>query len=155
MRRMRVKQTHPKFAFDFLNLAKQRSQCRSATGIHRLSRSRLGLPQIHPVIRGVLTDQINLAHAFADECADFRQHRFRVPAPMFSAHLRNHAKATRMITAFSNLYVSEMRRCKSESWRVVIGNVRRARLGKRAPLVIPSEVEGSRVDTAASRHGTP
>src|SRR5262245_42747549 len=60
-----------------------------------------------------------------------------------------------MITAFSNLYVSEMRRCKSEPWRVVIGDVRWASVGERVHLVIPSEVEGSRVVTAGFRHGVP
>src|SRR5216110_1249819 len=45
---------------------------------------------------------------------------------MFSAHLRDHTKTTWMIAAFSNLHVSEMRRSKSEAWRVVIRNVRGA-----------------------------
>ena len=42
---------------------------------------------------------------------------------MFAAHLGNHAKTARVIAAFGNFYVSEMRRCKSEAGRIVIGNV--------------------------------
>src|SRR5437773_8655889 len=113
MRRMGVKQAHPEFAFDFLNLAKQRSQCRTASGINRLPRSRFGLPQIHSVIGRVLADQIDLAHAFADERTNFRQHGVRFAAAMFSTHLRNHTKTARMIAALGNLDVSEMRWSKS------------------------------------------
>ena len=36
-----------------------------------------------------------------------------------------------MVAAFRNLYVSEVRRGQPESWRVVIGNVRWARVCKR------------------------
>ena len=42
---------------------------------------------------------------------------------MFAAHLGDHAKTARVIAAFGNFYVSEMRRCKPEAGRIVIGNV--------------------------------
>ena len=124
MRRVRVKQAHPEIAFDLLNLTEQRNQRRSPSRIHRLSRSRFRLPQIHSVVRGVLTDQVDFAHTFADERTDFRQHRFRFAAPMLAAHLWNHAKTARMITALGNFHVSGMRGSKSETRCVVIGNVR-------------------------------
>src|SRR6476646_8438647 len=124
MRRVGVKQANPKLAFDLLNLTKQRSQRRSTSRIYRLPRPGFGLPQIHSVVRGVLTDQVDFAHTFADERTDFRQYGLRFPAPMLAAHLWNHAKTARMITTFGNLYVSEMRRGESEAGRVVIGNVR-------------------------------
>src|SRR5207237_4562400 len=81
-----------------------------------------------PVISGILADQVNLAHAFPNESTNFCQHRLQRTAAMFSAHLRNHAKTARMITAFRNLYVSEMRRREPEAGRVVIGNVSGARV---------------------------
>ena len=43
---------------------------------------------------------------------------------MLAAHLWNHAKTARMIAALGNLHVSGMRRSKSETRCVVIGNVR-------------------------------
>ena len=131
MRRVRVKQANPEFAFDLLNLTEQRDQRRSTSRIHRLTRSPFGLPQIHSVVRSVLTDQVDFAHTFADECTDFRQHRFRFPATMLAAHLWNHAKTARMIAALGNLHVSGMRRSKSETRCVVIGNVRGPRICKR------------------------
>src|SRR4029077_16736619 len=126
MRRVRVKQANPEFAFDLLNLTEQRNQRRSASRIHWLPRPGCGLPQIHSVVRGVLTDQVDFAHTFADERTDFRQDRFRFAAPMLAAHLWNHAKTARMIAALGNLHVSGMRRSKSETRGVVIGNVRGA-----------------------------
>src|SRR5207244_12149849 len=109
---------------DAVNLTDPRNQPRSAIRVHRLTRSRFGLPQIHSVVRGVLTDQVDFAHSFADERTDFRQHRFRFATPMLAAHLWNHAKTARMIAALGNLHVSGMRRSKSETRCVVIGNVR-------------------------------
>src|SRR6476646_1119135 len=126
MRRVGVKQANPKLAFDLLNLTKQRSQRRSTSRIYRLPRPGFGLPQIHSVVRGVLTDQVDFAHTFADERTDFRQHRFRFATPMLAAHLWNHAKTARMIAALGNLHVSGMRRSKSETRGLVIGNVRGA-----------------------------
>src|SRR4029453_16875276 len=123
MRRVRVKQAHPKITFDLLNVSKQRGESPPRTGIPRLPRPRFGLPQIHSVVRSVLTDQVDFAHTFADERTDFRQDRFRFAAPMLAAHLWNHAKTARMIAALGNLHVSGMRRSKSETRRVVIGNV--------------------------------
>src|SRR5262245_30700716 len=124
MRRVSVKQAHPESAFDLLNLTEQRNQRWSASRIHRLPRSRLGPPQIHSVVRGVLTDQIDFADTFADERSDFRQHRFRFPAAMLAAHLWNHAKTARMIATLGNFHVSGMCRSQSETRCVVIGNVR-------------------------------
>src|SRR4029453_18542733 len=124
----------PEFVFELLNLPEQRNQRRSASRIHRLPRSRFGLPQIHSVVRGVLTDHIDFAYTFADEGTDFRQHRFRFPAPMLAAHLWDHAKTARMIAALGNLQVSRMRRSKSETRRVIIGNVR-------GPLVRKRKIE--------------
>src|SRR4029077_7506530 len=131
MRRVRVKQANPEFAFDLLNLTEQRNQRRSASRIHWLPRPGCGLPQIHSVIRGVLTDQIDFAHTFANERTDFRQDRFRFAAPMLAAHLWDHTKTARMIAALRNLHVSGMRRSKSETRRVVVGNVRGSRVGER------------------------
>src|SRR5205823_14513059 len=85
----------------------------------------------HSVVCGVLTDQVDFAHTFADERTDFRQYRFRFAAPMFAAHLWDHAKTARMIAALGNLHVSGMRRSKSEARCVVIGNVGRPRICKR------------------------
>src|ERR1700747_1366652 len=99
MRRVRVKQTHPEFAFDVLNLTEQRNQRRSASRIHRLPRPCTGLPKIHSVVCGVLTGQVDFAYTFADKRTDFRHDRFRFAAPMLAAHLWNHAKTARMIAA--------------------------------------------------------
>src|SRR6266568_2436268 len=126
MRRMRIKQAHPKFTFDPLNIAKQTSESGSLRRVNRLTRSRFLPPQIHPVIGRILADQINLAHAFADESPNFCNDRLRSPAAVFSPHLRNHAKTARMITTLRDLYVSEMGWRKPKAGRVVIGNVSRS-----------------------------
>src|SRR6266480_7051967 len=131
MRRVRVKQAHPEFAFDLLNFAKQYRESWSASRIDRLTRPRFRRPQVHPVIGGILADQVNLAHAFANELANFRQHRFGFSAAVFSPHLRNHTKTAWVIAAFSNFYVSEMRWREPEPRRVVVGNVSGARVRKR------------------------
>src|SRR5215472_11039467 len=123
MGRVRVKQSHPEFAFDLLNLTKQRNERRSASRIDRLSRSDFGVPQIHSVVRGVLTDQVDFAHTFTDQGTDLRQHRLRFAAPMLAAHLWDHAKTARMITALGNFHVGRMRRSKSETWCAVVRNV--------------------------------
>ena len=70
MRRMSVKQSDPKFAVDFFNLAQERSQCQPARRIDRLTRAGLFRPQIHPVISRVLADQIDFAHPFGHQCAN-------------------------------------------------------------------------------------
>src|SRR6266705_4375476 len=100
MRRVSVEQSYPKIAVDFLDLAQYRDQRRAPRRIDWLARSGFFAPQIHSVIGGVLTDQIDLAHASCDQPANFSQHRFPCSAAMFPTHLRNNAEATRMITTF-------------------------------------------------------
>src|SRR5262245_3247782 len=124
MRRMRVKEAHPEFAFDLLNRTEQRNQRRSASRIHGLTRSCFGVPQVHSVVRSVLADQVDFAHTFMNERADFGQNRFRFSAPMLSTHLWDHAKTAWMIAALGNFHVRRMRRSKSETRRAVIGDVR-------------------------------
>src|SRR5882724_7455747 len=131
MRRMRVKQPHPEFAFDFLNFPKQRCERRPTSRINRLARTCLARPQVHPVIGRILADQVDFADAFAHQSANFGENRFRKSAAMLAAHLRNYAKTARVIAAFGNFYVSEMRRCKPETGRIVIGNVSGTRVRKR------------------------
>src|SRR5712692_4125220 len=46
---------------------------------------------------------------------------------MLSAHLRDHAKAARMIATFRNFYIGRVGGCKTEARGVVIGNVTGAR----------------------------
>src|SRR5438046_10655124 len=70
MRRMCIKQAHPKFAFDLLNFAKQSRKRWSTRRINWLTRARFLRPQVHPVICGVLTDQIYRTPAFRYECSD-------------------------------------------------------------------------------------
>src|SRR5438046_2612440 len=123
MRRMCIKQAHPKFAFDLLNFAKQSRKRWSTRRINWLTRARFLRPQVHPVIRRVLTDQIYLTHAFLDESSDLREHRFRIPTPVFSPHPWDHAKTTRVIAAFGNFNISRVRWGKSETGSVVIGNI--------------------------------
>src|SRR5437764_2360231 len=105
MRRMGIKQSHPEVALDLLDLAQKRNKRRTTFGIDGLTRARFFSPQIHSVISRVLANEIKLAHSFADEPADFRQHGLHCPAAMFTAHLRNHAKAARVIAALGNLYI--------------------------------------------------
>src|SRR6266581_3221082 len=123
MRRVRVKQAHPEFAFDLLNLPKQRCEGWSPSRIYRLAWPCFARPQIHSVIGSVLADQVNFAGAFAHQSANFGENRFRKSAAMLAAHLRNYAKTARVIAAFGNFYVSEMRRRKPKTGRIVIGNV--------------------------------
>ena len=131
MRRMRIKQTHPKIAFDLFNLAEERNQCRAARGINRLTRAGFFRPQIHSVVRRVLANQIKFTHAFCDQAADLRQHRVHRPAAMFAAHLWNHAETARMIATLGNFHISRMRGSQSKPRRVVIGNVSWPRICKR------------------------
>src|ERR1700736_3366883 len=131
MRRMRVKQPDPKVAVDLLNLVEQTRESRTTGGLDRLPWSGFFSPQIHPVKRGVLADQIELANAFRDKAADFSEHRFHRAAAMFAAHLRDHTETTGVITAFGDFYISRMRWRESKSRRVVIGNVRGPRIGER------------------------
>src|SRR5215471_17974267 len=120
---VRIQQANPEVAIDLLNFAEKGSQCGAVCRIHWLTGAGLHCPKIHSVIRRVLTNQIDLTNAFADEPANFRQHRLRRAAAVFPAHLRNHAKSARMIAAFGNLYVGRVRGCKPEARRIVIGNV--------------------------------
>src|SRR5207249_4347623 len=91
--------------------------------INCLTRARFLRPQVHPVIRRVLTDQIYLTHAFLDESSDLREHRFRIPTPVFSPHPWNHAKTTRVVAALGNFNISRVRWGKSETRSVVIRNI--------------------------------
>ena len=131
MRGVRVKQSHPEFTVDFLDLAQESNQRWAARGIDRLARSRFFAPQIHSVVSRVLTDQIDLTHAFRDEAANFREHRLHCPAAMFASHLGNDAKTAGMIAALGDFYVGGMRRCQAKSRRIVIGNVSWSRVRER------------------------
>src|SRR5947207_8578274 len=62
MRRVRVKQAHPEFAFDLLNLAKERGEGRSASRIDWLAGPCFRRPQIHSVIGRVLGDQVDFVY---------------------------------------------------------------------------------------------
>src|SRR6266516_407943 len=123
MRGVCVKQTHPEFAFNLLNLTKQRCERRPASRIDGLARPCFYRPQIHAVVRSILTDQVDFAHAFADERANFCNYGLRSAAAMSAAHLGNHAKTAWVIAAFSYFYVRKMCRRKPETRRVVIRNV--------------------------------
>src|SRR6266699_6103914 len=121
--RVCIKQAHPEFALDFLNFAKQGSKRRPTRRINWLTRASFLRPHVHPVICCVLTDQIYLAHAFLDESSDLCEHGFRSPTAVFSPHLWDHAKTTRVIAAFGNFNVSRVRWRKPETRCVVIGNI--------------------------------
>src|SRR6202165_193605 len=127
---MRVKQSHPKFAVDFLNLAQEGRQRWTTRFINRLARALLFYPQLHSVIGRILADQIDFAPAFRDKAANFGKHRIDRSAAMFSAHLRDHAKTARMIATFGDFYIGRVRRRKAKARRVVIGNVTGARSDK-------------------------
>src|SRR5437667_39586 len=86
------------------------ARSQATSGIDRLARAGFLGPQIHPVVSRVLADQIDLADAFGYERANFREHRFGRTAPVFAAHLRDHAKTAGMIAALGNLHISRMGR---------------------------------------------
>src|SRR5437763_12299419 len=75
MRRMRVKEAHPEFPFNLLNLAKERGERRPVRRINRLTWTRFHLPQIHSLVRRVLANQFDLSYPFADEHATFLLNR--------------------------------------------------------------------------------
>ena len=89
------------------------------------TRARLFRPQIHSVIGGILTDQIDFANAFSHQCANLGKNRIRCAAPMLAAHLRDHTKCAWMVTPLGDLQVGGMRRRKAEPRRVVIRDVGR------------------------------
>ena len=99
----------------FLDFAQERGESRSPGGIDRLARPRFFGPQIHSVIGRVLADQIDFANAFRDQAANFAKNGFRRPAPMFPAHLRDHAKTAGVIAAFGDLQISGMRKGSAET----------------------------------------
>src|SRR6266576_1368857 len=123
MRRVCIKQAHPEFALNFLNFAKQGSKRRPTRRINWLTRARFLRPQVHPVICGVLTDQIYLTHAFLDESSNLCEHGFRSPTAVFSPHLWDHAKTTWVIAAFGNFNISRVHWGKPEARSVVIENI--------------------------------
>src|SRR5207244_7199658 len=82
------------------------------------------------VVSRVLADPVDLAEAFGYERANFREHRFGRTAPVFAAHLRDHAKTAGMIAALGNLHISRMGRRQPKARRVVIRNVTRSRVGE-------------------------
>src|SRR6266567_3836408 len=131
MSRVCIKQSHPEFAFDLLNFAKQRGKSWSSRRINRLTGSRSLRPQVHSVIRCILTDQIDLERALADELPNLSENRFKGPAAVSSAHLRDHTETARVIAPFRDFYISRVPRRKSEARRVVIGNVRGARASQK------------------------
>src|SRR5437660_11266161 len=104
MRRMRVKEAHPEFPFNLLNLAKERGERRPVRRINRLTRTRFHLPQIHSVVRLVLADQVDISHPFTDETANFLQNRLRSTTAMFSPHFRDRANTVRVFAALYDFY---------------------------------------------------
>src|ERR1700724_3413464 len=128
---MCVKQSDPKVAMHLLNLTEQARERWAAGGIDRLARAGFLSPQVHPVKRGVLADQVKFPNAFSDERANFSEHRFHRAAAMFAAHLRDHTKTAGMIAAFGDFYINRMRRGESKSRRVVVGNVGGPRIRER------------------------
>src|SRR6266581_4353276 len=108
--RMSVKQSNPKFAVDFFNLAQERGQCQPPRGIDRLTRTGFFGPQIHPVIGRVLADQIDFARSFAHKRTNLGEDRFRSAAAVTPAHLRDDAKSARMIAPLGDLQISRVRR---------------------------------------------
>src|SRR5262249_42762432 len=100
---MRVKQAHPKFPFNLLNLAKKCGEGRPLRRINPLTRTCFLRPQIHSVVRGILADQVNLSHPFADESSNLRPNRLQRTTATFSPHLRDHAKTAWVIAALCDL----------------------------------------------------
>src|SRR5437016_3019422 len=132
MRWVCIKQSHPEFALDFLDFAKQGTKRRPTRRINWLTGARFLRPQVHPIIGCVLTDQVYLTHAFLDESSDLCEHGFRSPTAVFSPHLWDHAKTTRMIAAFGNFDISRVRWRKPKTRCVVIGDI----TGKRRDEVV-------------------
>src|SRR5205085_1668576 len=106
----------------------ERDQRWPARRIDRLARPGFFSPQVHSVVSGVLTDQIDFAHAFRDQPANLRQHRVHPSAAMFPPHLRDNTETARVIATLGDFYVCRMRRCESKTRGVVIRNIRWPRL---------------------------
>ena len=140
---MRIQQPDPKFTLDRRKLIEQANERRPEPGIHGLAWTGFFRPQIHPEIGRVLTDEVDLPHSFSDKIANFRNHGFDRAAPVASAHLRNDAKAARMVAAFGDLYVCGMGRGQPETWRIIVGDVSRPGRNQQGGTV-PSRVSTSR-----------
>ena len=125
MRGVGVEQAQPEFAVDLVQFLDQAGERRAFGGVDLLARAGLFLPQIHAEIRRVLTDEVDLFHALGDERTDFRDDALDGARAVFAAHLRDDAKAARMIAAFGDLRESGVRWGEAEARGVEIGDVNR------------------------------
>ena len=123
MRGVRVEQPNPELAFDLVEFAQQPVKRRPARGIHLLARPGLFLPLIHAEVGGVLADEIDLLHALGDQPADFGHDGFDGAGAMPPAHLRDDAKAARVIAALGDLGESGVRRSEAEARRIEVRDI--------------------------------
>src|SRR3984893_5285935 len=128
MRRMSVEKPHPKISRDSFDPLQQTSQGGATRRVDRLSRPCLLIPEVHPIVGGILADQIDLFHSFGGQVANLSFYRLNRPAAMSAAHLRDHTKTARVITSLRNFQVGIVRWSQSKTRRGVIRYV--SRLGR-------------------------
>src|SRR5687768_17208790 len=81
--------------------------------------------EILPKDRGVLSNQIDFAHALPEQARCFEYNRFESAAAVFAPVLRNHAERAWVIAAFGNFDVSEVPGRREDTGCEVVIQVRR------------------------------
>ena len=127
MRRVRVKQAHPKITLNRLNLAQEGRERRAARRINRLARPGFRGPQVHPVVGSVLADQVDFLYAFRDKAANLREDGGRRTTAMPAAHLRDDTETARVVAPFGDFQVDAVGWRETKARSIPIRNVGRFR----------------------------
>ena len=80
-------------------------------------------PQVEPIIRGVLRNQVQFLNSVSQQRLGFSDNVGLHPAAMRTTHPRDDAKATRVIAPLGDFYVGKMPRGQAKSGGGVVGNV--------------------------------
>ena len=66
------------------------------------------LPKIHAVVGGILADEVDFLNSLGNESANLANDGVQRAAAVASAHLRNHAKAARVVAALRDFDIDRV-----------------------------------------------
>ena len=120
---MGVEQADPELPGNSGKGVEQGGKPRSPRRVDRLPRPGFFLPEIHPVVGGVLANEVDLFHAGGDEPLDLLHHRLNRAAPVTPSHPRNDAEGTGVIAPLGDLYIGRMGGRETHPRRIIIRDV--------------------------------
>src|SRR5258705_6718744 len=124
---MRVKKPNPKISRQRIQFSHQRAErrrfgspCRSAKTVRRSDVLRMIWPQVEPVIRRILRNQIQFLYSIRNQRLRLLRNVLKRPAAVTSPHSRNDAERAGMIATLGNLHIPEMPGCQPKPrWRKI------------------------------------